>query len=144
MPEWFSPNFWWILALVLLVLEIITPATVLIFISLAAVSVALLSYIFPFKWFLAGIFFLLSFLFIKLVRPIVLQNTERSKFGVDALAGSEVMVVEEINHKLNTGKVKYNGIVFLAESLNNEIIPVNIWVSVDSVDGIKLKVKREN
>lgn len=139
----FSPNFWWMIAGILFVIEIITPSSIFIFPSIAAAITALLAYWIDNSVFLTIIFFILSILLIIFARPLFRSkiNNEEFKSGSDALIGERLRVIETIDNNKEMGKVKHASDRFPARSIDNTIIEQGSFVEVVAIDGIKLLVK---
>jgi len=144
MIDIFSPNFWWMIAGMLLIIEIITPSTIFIFPAFSGVIVAVLSYFIPSPILLTIIFFVLSIVLIIYARPLFStgSNQKNFRFGSDALIGMKLRVVETINNQKDMGKVKHAGDIFPARSIDNYIIQEGSLVTVIQIDGIKCLVKR--
>ncbi|MGL4388558.1 MAG: NfeD family protein [Brevinema sp.] len=135
--------FWWLMAFVLLILEILTPTTILIFPSIAAIITGLIALKFHSLLAQSIIFFTLTGLFIATIRPLVKKNSSYSDYqsGKDALIGKEGRVIQTIDGSKDQGKVKIAGDVFHAISVNDTVIVEGSKVIIKDIQGIKLLVK---
>lgn len=133
---------WWIIGLILFILEMVTPTTIFIFPAIAAVLTGLISLILHNLIIESILFFSISVFFIFMIRPLWKKNKtqESYKSGVDALIGMKLRVVETINPLTEEGKVKHASDIFPAKSIENNIIPKDAFVIVKKIDGIKLLV----
>ena len=147
--EYFINNpqvFWWIIAVVLLVVEFITPMTVFIFPAIVAALVGLLAFATDNITLQASIFFVASTALIVLLRPLFVTNkaVKGYKQGSEALIGQELRVVEEIDNTIDQGKVKHASDIFPARNVEKGVISEGSMVIVESVEGITLNVKKIN
>lgn len=82
-----------------------------------------------------------------LIRPIITKYGYRKnkiRTNQDALIDKKGMVTQEINNKLNTGRVTIDGDNWKAKTINNEIIKTGTTIKVVSVDSIILIVEPLN
>ncbi|MGL4394080.1 MAG: NfeD family protein [Brevinema sp.] len=135
--------FWWGVALVLFILELITPTTILIFPSIAALVTGVFAMKFDSLFAQVIIFFGLTTLLFAMIRPFIKKNTSPNNYqsGRDALIGKEVRVIETIDNTKDQGKVKISADIFPARSVDNVIIPEGSLVIVKEIQGIKLLVQ---
>lgn len=134
--------FWWIIAGVLLFLEIITPATIFIFPSVVAVFVGFLALIFDNILIQGIVFFVGSFLVLLLVRPlfVISKNDVGYKQGAESLLGKKVRVKELIDNNKAQGRIQHGAELFPARSSNGEHIVKDTWVTIDKIEGITVFV----
>jgi len=116
--EHFPVYVWLVIALILLVSELSTPG-LFFFIAFAGGSVAAAAA----AWFEYGLAVqcivllcasALSFVLLKWKYAAVVRHGGSAKTNVDALAGQEAVVLEEISH-LNKGRVRIRGEVWPAK-----------------------------
>ena len=122
----------WLIVIVLLVfLEVSTINLVCVWFILSGLVSLILS------------FFIESFyiLFAVLTRPILVKKLARKnvKTNSDRVLGMEGVVTEEIN-KLKIGEVKVDGKRWSA--ISDEKIEVGTTIIVESIDGVKLVVRK--
>ena len=139
-------HYWVIAGLLLLIVEIFTPAFVLGSFGIGCFIASITAYLqFSIYWqifvFCVGtllIFFTIRPLFIKYLLP----ETKKEKTNVDALAGQRALVLEQINNLHGKGRVKIGGEDWRAISDDGSEIEVNAVVEIIKVDGSKVIVAR--
>lgn len=91
------------------------------------------------------IFNVLSLGLLMFARPASVRkiNSDIVKTNVDSIIGEEVLVLEEINIRKNTGMVRVNGIEWTARALHKEeVLPADIMVKIEAVEGVKVIVTK--
>lgn len=132
---------WLIAAILLLIIEVFTGTFVILWIGIAA--------------FLAGIaaavvegpmvpwisFIVASVLLLWFKRPLVhrLRQHLPTRTNVDALVNQYAMVIETIDPKANTGRVRVGSDEWRARA--SEVIEAGTWVRVKAVNGATLIVE---
>lgn len=93
-------------------------------------------------WLQAVLFVVVSALLLLLLRPLVKKyfTPRLTRTNVDAVAGTEGIVTEEINNLLAEGQVKLNGLEWSARSASGAVIAVGTQIKVDRVEGVKVFV----
>ncbi|MGL4676927.1 MAG: NfeD family protein [Brevinema sp.] len=134
--------FWWIVALMLLVLELLTPATIFIFLALVALIVGFFALLVDNIWIQGVLFFIGSGVAIALIRPLFVMSKKDVgyKQGSEALIGKKVKVVETINNLENQGRIQHAADIFPARSQDQSVITQGSWVIIHSVEGITVFV----
>lgn len=138
------PALWWlVLALILLVIEMITPG--LFFFACLAAGSLLSAFA---AWMGAGalltwlVFFASSGALILTVAPLARRWTNRippSPVGLDSLSGQKARVIEAIDPASGKGQVRLeNGALWRATS--GSPIATDTWVLVQEVVGTRLRV----
>ncbi len=134
---------WLIVAVLLLIVEMMTPgAFFFACLGLGALLTALVSCFHAPQWSVWLSFIGSSVLFVLLARPIAKRYMEGDSrpSNVDELVGREGVVIEAIEpHK--SGQVKIRGEIWRAES--GEPIPQDALIEVLKVDGNHLLVKKK-
>ena len=140
---------WFLVALALLIVEIVTVQLVCIWVCLAAFVTALIAAIFPtmnILWQIV-IFILLSAVLLILTRKFAKKMVENKKINqatnLDLNTGKEAVVTEEINNLSETGAIKIGGLVWSARSTDGSVIPAGEVVIFESVQGNKAYVRRK-
>jgi membrane protein implicated in regulation of membrane protease activity len=131
---------WIIVAIVLVVVEIMTPgAFFFACIGIGALAAGLVALFAP-AWATWIVFVLVALVAIYSIRPIVrkLFKTAGKKSNADALVGQKAWVTESITPP-NLGMVKADGELWRAEAEGP--ILKDTWVMVVSVKGTRLEVK---
>ena len=137
----------WIGALVLfVVLEAATAGiTSLWFVlgALVALGIALLGWA---EWFQVGVFFTVSITSLFLLRPLVKKyiDPKKENTNVDALIGTQGLVLEKIDNISGQGRVKLGGMEWSARSENGENIEKDAVVTVVRIEGVKVFVSMHN
>lgn len=134
---------WFIVALVLLIVELFTASFGVVCFSFGAVAAGVAAYFgLGTVWQLA-LFSVVSFIAFVFVRPVIVKFLLKKKDEVltnaDAVVGRVGIVTEEIDPNKNTGRVKIDGDDWKAEA--SETIAVGEKVEVLSRESIILKVK---
>ena len=133
----------WIGALVLfVVLEAATAGiTSLWFVlgALVALGIALLGWA---EWLQVGVFFIISITSLFLLRPLVKKyiDPKKENTNVDALIGTQGLVLEKIDNISGQGRVKLGGMEWSARSENGENIEKDAVVTVVRIEGVKVFV----
>lgn len=125
MEQWIDPELaWFLVGLLLLLAELITPGFVVIFFGVGAWVTALLIALGLLPTFNAQ---LLTFMIASVVSLLLFRKKGKSLFegrraggyganeSVDSIVGEKAVVVEEITPR-TTGKVEYNGSHWQAEA----------------------------
>ena len=137
---------WFLVALALLIVEIVTVQLVCIWVCLAAFVTALIAAIFPtmnILWQIV-IFILLSAVLLVLTRKFAKKMVENKKINqatnLDLNTGKEAVVTEEINNLTGTGAVNAGGKIWTARSADDSIIAAGSLAKAERIEGVKLIV----
>lgn len=136
--------FWLIVVAVALVIEIFTMGLTTIWFGLGAVAAAITAAIGGPLWLQIVLFSVVSVVIMLLVRPFAMKVMKKgeTKTNVDSLIGKQVVVIETIDNVRGTGKVKCQGVEWMARSTDDSVYAVDDLVVIDSVSGVKLIVKK--
>lgn len=132
---------WLVVIILLTILEVITINLVSVwFIASALVSLVLSFFIDSF-YIEFSIFVCLGLVLMLLTRPILVKKlvSKKEKTNLDRVIGMEGIVTEEIT-KFKIGEVKVDGKRWSA--ICNQKIEVGTTVIVESIDGVKLVVRK--
>lgn len=132
----------WLIVIVLLVfLEVSTINLVCVWFILSGLVSLILSFFIESFYILFAVFVLLGLVLMILTRPILVRKFKRKnvKTNSDRVLGMEGVVTEEIN-KLKIGEVKVDGKRWSA--ISDEKIEVGTTIIVESIDGVKLVVRK--
>lgn len=140
-----GPWLWICLFIGLLIIETLSMDLTTIWFAIGAISAYMIS--------LSGVGFLpqlavfniLSLGLLIVARPASVRkiNNDVVKTNVDAIIGQEVLVLEEINLRTNTGLVRVNGLEWTARALHKEdVLPEGIMVKIEAVEGVKVIVTK--
>ncbi|MDR0913254.1 MAG: NfeD family protein [Methanobrevibacter sp.] len=140
----FSLEFWLILAVVCVLLELMTLTFFLLSISVGSLGAAIVNYSGYDLTTQLIVFIVLTVICILLSRPIakkLTKNTPNKKANSDRLIGREAIVVEKI--EINSmGTVDLIGDKWKA--ISNSNINVGERVIVKDIDGVKLIVEKKD
>ncbi|MBU1638019.1 NfeD family protein [bacterium] len=150
--SWLTPLVWFIIALILMLLELAVPGVLLVFFGIGALVTSLLSWIGVLQSTTAE---LLVFLFVSVVSLLLLrkkmQRTFRGKtksvkdaeLELDEFIGKTARVVEAINPSEQRGKVEFRGANWEAQA----DVPIEPGTAVEIISRKNLtlivKPKRE-
>ena len=138
---------WFIAALVLSLIEILTPGFVILWFGVSAGIVGLLDLLGLHDTFWQVIIWIvLSLLLVIMSRTFfktifVKSPGENYKTNVDVLIGEQGIVTEEIDNVKGVGRIKVEGQDWAARSEDGSIIPVGKPVEIIRFEGVKLFVK---
>ncbi|MDY6314542.1 MAG: NfeD family protein [Clostridia bacterium] len=136
--------FWLTVAVIMAVIEGITPALVTIwfmFGALAAMVLSIFEQSFAVQF---AVFAGISAVLLIFTRPLVKKLFRKTKTvytNADRIIGQEGVVTEEINNLENKGQITVLGQVWSAKSQDGSIIPSDKTVTVCSIHGVKAIVK---
>ena len=135
---------WLIIVAVMLIIEIFTMGLTTIWFSLGAVAAAIASGLEAPIWLQIVLFSVVSVLVMILVRPFAVKviNKERIKTNIEEIVGEKAVVIEEIDNEKEKGMVRYRGVEWMARSVDGSILAVDEIVTIDTVSGVKLIVKK--
>ena len=138
--------YWFIFGILLLVFELATPGFVAMFFGMAALTVALISWIFPLGQIYAWLLFAaLSVLYIiilrKLLKKIFLGDVDAPDRLEDSFLGKYAEVTEAITPD-SPGKVEFSGCAWEAES--DSEIAIGTRVKICTKNNLTLSVQIES
>lgn len=135
---------WLIIVAVMLIIEIFTMGLTTIWFSLGAVVAAIASGLEAPIWLQIVLFSVVSVLVMILVRPFAVKviNKERIKTNIEEIVGEKAVVIEEIDNEKEKGMVRFRGVEWMARSVDGSILAVDEIVTIDTVSGVKLIVRK--
>lgn len=91
------------------------------------------------------VFVVVSLLALLLTKPLVKRFTHAtiSPTNMDANLGATAIVVSKIDNRNATGEVKLGSLIWLARSVNSEVIEQGQHVTVVHIEGAKLIVEAQ-
>ncbi len=91
-----------------------------------------------------AIFVLVSLLLLLATRPLLkkLRVQNVVPMNADKEIGATAVIIEEVNAAVGTGRVRLNGVDWIAVSEDGTVLPVNTVVTVQQVQGAKLIVAK--
>jgi membrane protein implicated in regulation of membrane protease activity len=139
-----DPMIWIIAAVVFSILEAITLGLTSLWFAMAAV-VALIAALLGAPFIVQVILFIVaSVLFLMVTKPLAkdLLKIGGERTNADRLIGEKALVMSEIL-PFSTGQVKVRGQMWSALAEDGEPIGANETVLIQSIEGVKLIVKKE-
>ncbi len=141
-------HFWVMLGILLIILEIFTPAFVLGSFGLASLAtaiVAALGYNLKFQFAAFSIFTLVVFFTIRpVLKKYFYRFDDQLKTNVSALVGRAGKVLETIQNSENRGRVKIGGEDWKALSIDGEEIHEGEMVIIRKIDGATAYVEKHS
>lgn len=145
MEEILNWHWWMYAAILLFIVELLTPGFIVACLGIGAVFASLTAYL-GFDLDTQLICFATSTLLsLFVIRPMFYNKDgkqDKIKTNTEALINRKARVTEEINSLINTGRVSIDGDFWRAKSITNEIIKVNTEVQVSSINSTIVTVKK--
>lgn len=142
--EGYMPYIWFVLAVVLGIVEVCTAQLVSIWFVVAAVITSVCS-----ATFISGsiiwqvvVFVFASAVCLLLTRPIVrkIRKVDKTKTNSDRYIGRVGVVTADINWQTSTGQVDVDGARWSAKTADDSIITAGTTVKVEDIQGVRLVV----
>ena len=133
---------WLVLLILFLVAEGATAAITTIWFAFGAL-VAMLAAVFGLQtWVQITLFAVVSVGLLLALRPLLKKyvTPKKTATNIDAIIGSQGIVLERVDNLAGTGKVKLGNMEWTARSENGEIIEEKTVVSVQKIEGVKVYV----
>ncbi len=137
------PLTWFLIAIVLIIIEANTFNLVTIWFAIGAIATMFIAIIFPEEYWLQILIFLgVSILMVLTIRNYAVKKLKQQtiKTNVNSLIGKRVIVTQTIE-EFKFGQVKVDGNYWTAMSDTGETIEKNQIVEILEVSGVKLVVK---
>ena len=137
---------WLALFVLFLVTEASTVTVVSVWFALGSLAALLLSALGAQIWLQIVVFFVVSGLFLFLLRPVVRKYfTPRiQKTNADAVVDSIGVVTEDIDNVKACGRIKLGAMEWAARSTTGEPISAGVQAKVDRIEGVKVYVTPVN
>jgi len=136
---------WLTIAIVLFIVEIITPGFVIACFGVGALGAALAAFLNLGVFYQTSFFVITTVLSFIIIRPFyfryLVKNTPGTRTNIEALIGRKAIVLEPIDPLKSQGRVKIDGEDWKATSVNEEQIQQGTPVVIRGVDGVKLIVE---
>ena len=140
-------SIWLIAAAIFLIGEMSTEGFLLLWFAIGSIIAMILSFFVSNEIIQFAIFLLVSTILLFATRPLTkkfLESKSKVQSNVYSLLDKTAHVIETIDSKKGTGKVKINGEVWKAILEDNDIIiSEGEEVVVGRIDGVKLIVKQK-
>ena len=137
--------FWAVVMIVSIVVEMATVGLASIWFCFGALAALLLSLFTDSILLQVAVFVAESLLLLVFTRPVAIKfiNAKKVKTNLEAIAGSEVRVTENVDNALNTGKAVLNGLEWTARSVNEaDVFQKEELAVVARVEGVKLILEK--
>lgn len=136
---------WLVVSAALIVAEIISLGLTTIWFAIGALAAALVAFLGAGISIQLIVFAVLSLVFLIFTAPVARKHFMRQpeKTNVESLVGMIGVVTDAIDNLKSEGTVSLNGQEWSARSESGENIEKDCRVSVVSISGVKLIVKRE-
>lgn len=138
-------QLWLITAIVLFILEVITPGFVLANFGVAAIAAAITAWLGGDVTIQMIVFVLTCLASFVTIRPLLSRTVGKQKVtrtGVDAIIGRLTKVTEAIDSPLDAGRVQIDGDSWRALSVHGQSISLGTTVRVVRVDGTTVYVEQ--
>lgn len=138
--------FWFILFVILLLIEIFTMALTTVWFAGGALVAFLVALLGLDVWVQVVAFLVVSIGLLILTRPLAKQffNSDRQATNADRLLGQKAVVLERIDTLHGVGRVEVNGMEWAAKTDDLEgQIEVGAVVLIEGIQGVKLIVRKE-
>lgn len=136
--------FWIIVLVAAILIEAASAALISIWFASGALA-ALIAAALGASWIIQlTLFVVFSAILLIFTRPLV-KKLFPKKFiptNSDSYAGKTAVVVEDIDSARGMGRVKFNGVDWIAVTENEELIPKDTVVRITAVKGAKLLVEK--
>ena len=140
--EWFA-GVWFILLVLFIWMETSTVAMVSTWFAIGSLAAMIVSLCGGQLWLQAVVFVVVSAVLLLSLRPIAQKYfTPRIvKTNVDAVVGSQGIVLEDVDNVAAQGRVKLGAMEWSARSADGSPISKDTLVTVDRVEGVKVFVR---
>ena len=135
-------TLWLVLLILFLVAEGATAAVTTIWFAAGALFSMIAALLKAQVWLQIVIFVVVSVCCLLALRPLLKKyiTPKKVRTNVDAIVGSEGVVMERIDNLAGTGKVKLGGMEWSARAENKECIEAGTVVLVERIEGVKVFV----
>ena len=135
-------TLWLVLLILFLVAEGATAAVTTIWFAVGALAAMIVAQTGGPVGFQIAVFVVVSVACLFALRPLLKKfiTPKKVRTNVDAVIGSEGIVLETIDNLAGTGRVKLGGMEWSARSATGEVIEVNSVIKVEKIEGVKVFV----
>ena len=138
---WFA-GVWFVLLLLFIWMETTTVTIISTWFAIGSLAAMIVSFCGGELWLQATVFVVVSAVLLLLLRPITKKyfTPKIVKTNVDAVIGTQGIVMEDIDNISSCGRVKLGAMEWTARSTRGEHITEGTLVKVDRVEGVKVFV----
>lgn len=139
--NWFT-ILWLALLIVFLMTEASTVALVSVWFAMGALAAMITAILGGKLWLQVTLFIVVSGVCLAALRPVArkLFDPKKRPTNLDAVIGSQGVVLEQIDNVRAVGRVKLGTMEWSARSTNGQPIAVGTQVTVDKIEGVKVFV----
>lgn len=136
---------WIALAIIFTVIEAATAQIVTIWFAVGSIGAIIANVVNANPIGQLIVFVAVSLLTLVAARPYLKKftKTQVQPTNADMCIGSQAIVTQEIDNTNGTGQAKVKGSVWTARSADGSVIPKDSLVIVESIEGVKLIVRKE-
>ena len=135
----------WTAAIILFgIVEAVTAGLVSIWFVVGALAALVAAFVGAPLWLQVVLFLLVSAAALALTRPLLrkITSTKAEATNADRVLGEVAKVTETIDNENSTGAVYVDGKTWTARSVDDTVIPVGSRVRIETMEGVKLLVKK--
>lgn len=135
----------WTAAIILFgIVEAVTAGLVSIWFVVGALAALVAAFVGAPLWLQVVLFLLVSAAALALTRPLLrkITSTKAEATNADRVLGEVAKVTETIDNQNSAGAVYIDGKSWTARSVDDTVIPAGSQVQIESMQGVKLLVKR--
>jgi membrane protein implicated in regulation of membrane protease activity len=135
-------TLWLVLLILFLMAEGATAAVTTIWFAAGALVAMVAALLDAQIWLQVIVFVVVSIGCLLALRPLLKKyiTPKKVRTNVDAVVGSQGVVLERIDNLAGTGRVKLGGMEWSARAENNECIEAGTVVRVEKIEGVKVFV----
>ena len=141
--NYFGPWTWFIIAVVLFLLELMAPGVVFIWLGIAAAATGLIDLVIPMNWQVElAVFAVLSVVFLLIGRPLVMKriNQETDQPNLNNRNQNFVGKRYQLSEPVKGGRGTIN-INDTRWHIRGDDCPAGSWVTITAVDGLELLIE---
>lgn len=136
---------WLVLVVVLAVIEATTVQLICIWFACGAVCALISSLITENIGIQIVVFVVSSLLFLIFTKEMVKRiKPKYEKTNASSLIGKRAIILEAVDEDAHTGTVKLSGVIWSVESTDGKRIEEGTRVIVEDIEGVRLKVRKED
>ena len=135
-------TLWLVLLILFLLAEGATAAVTTIWFAVGALVAMVAALLGAQVWLQVTVFVVVSVGCLLALRPLLKKyiTPKKVRTNIDAVVGSQGVVLEKIDNLAGTGRVKLGGMEWSARAEHNECIETGTLVRVERIEGVKVFV----
>ncbi len=133
---------WAVIFIVSVIAELATMQLVSVWFAVGALAAFIAAFFLPF-WLQVAVFSTVSVLFFIASRPLIKKlMVKTTPTNLDKEIGSRALVIEAIDDKNKTGRIRLNGVDWNAYTIDGSLIEKDEPVIVKQISGTKILVEK--